>query len=721
LPEISRIDDKYYISTTSSMIDPYRLTLKDGDLFGVFDRFGDILPLGKNEQGLYYGGTRFLSHYELRINGLRPLVLSSNVDEDDILLTVDLTNPDLYSKGRLALPKDTMHIMRSKVLDGRRYVECFRFRNFGLEKVELEVEITLDSDFKDIFEIRGSRRKRRGTCLPAEQKGRTLRLAYDGLDGVRRITTVEFSLEPRQVRDRTFTFHIPVGPKSEKEMLVTVQCGDGKKERAVRTITSALGRAKRKLKRKNSSGAHVFTSNEQFNESIKRSLSDINMMLTETDYGYFPYGGIPWFCTPFGRDSIITALETLWIRPAIARGVLRFLAAHQAEEIDPQRAAEPGKIIHEMRSGEMAELGEIPFRMYYGSVDSTPLFIMLAGAYWKRTGDTQLIRRLWKNIEAALRWMDEFGDVDGDGFLEYVPDKKGLRNQGWKDSHDSVFHSDGTLAEGPIALCEVQGYRYAALLDAALLARVLKKPDLPLRLEAQALELKENFNRHFWDEELGTYVLALDGGKRPCRVSTSNAGHTLFTGIAEPERARRIAEAMTREPLFSGWGIRTVSASEVLYNPMSYHNGSVWPHDNALIAAGMSRYGLNGHFIRVFSGLFDASLFMEFQRLPELFCGFHRRSGAPPTIYPVACSPQTWAAGALIYMIQASLGLDFAAHEGKIIFRQPVLPEFLGCVHIKNLQLSDERGVDLAIRRYGNDVTIEVQHKPDDVHILVIK
>jgi glycogen debranching enzyme len=466
---------------------------------------------------------------------------------------------------------------------------------------------------------------------------------------------------------------------------------------------------------------NIYTSNDLFNESVSRSLSDIKMMLTETEYGLYPYGGIPWFCTPFGRDGLITALECLWMRPRIAGGVLKYLAARQATEEDPEKAAQPGKIMHETRNGEMAALGEIPFRLYYGSVDSTPLFVMLAGAYLRRTGDLELIRNLWGNVEAALEWMERFGDVDGDGFLEYTPHENGLVNQGWKDSQDSIFHKDGLFPEGPIALCEVQAYLYAAKKEAAAIARRLGKGNLAHRLLTEAELLREKFDEFFWDEKLGSYVLALDGRKRPCRVLASNAGHALYTGIALPERAEKLAQNLTSEPMFSGWGIRTLAADEVLYNPISYHNGSVWPHDNALIASGLAAYGFKKHFAKVFTALFDVSQFMELHRLPELFCGFHRRKGLGPTLYPVACSPQTWAAGALPLMLQAALGLSFEPENRSVIFTSPVLPGFLDHLYLRDLLVNGNRTVDLHILRLGGDITVEVLRRPADVRVVVIK
>lgn len=713
--------DKFYIAATLSVTDPRRLIAKDEDIFGVFDRYGDIAQTGQNDQGLYYGGTRFLSSYELRMNSKKMLFLSSGVDENNIVLSVDLTNPDIYSDGTLLLTKDSIHVMRSRVLLEDAFFELLTIRNFGRRRIQFLLEIAAGSDFKDIFEIRGIRRSGRGKLFAPKYGRGELTLRYQGLDNVTRTTLIRTARPPDLVKGNSLFFNIDLKHEDRDSIDIRICCLNEEERVTDLWFTDAITKRRNKLESLNTNTAEVYTSNEQFNESVKRALSDINMMLTERDHEDYPYGGIPWFCCPFGRDGIITALECLWIKPRVAEGVLKYLSATQARDFDSSKAAEPGKILHESRKGEMAALHEIPFGLYYGSVDSTPLFLMLAGAYWRRTADSGLIAELWPAIKRAIEWIEKYGDPDGDGFLEYTPHEEGLRNQGWKDSQDSVFHQDGALATGPIALCEVQGYLYAAKMESASIARFMGDEKLARRLLKEAKLLRKKFNKDFWNEEIGAYVIALDGEKKPCRVLSSNAGQVLFSGIADPLKARKVAEALVSPRAFSGWGIRTIAEGEALYNPMSYHNGSVWPHDNAIIAAGFAAYELTQYFLKVFGGIFDASLFMEFNRLPELFCGFQRRSGAAPTLYPVACTPQTWAAGSLLYMIKSSLGMSFEAENDRIVFKNPVLPEFLPGIYLRNLMVSRDKSVDLHVSRYPEGVTVEILKKSRGVSVLTYK
>ncbi len=677
--------------------------------------------MGLGEQGLYHDGTRRLSRLELLLDGRRPVLLTSTVQRETGVLLADLTNPDLAQGEEVLLPRDTLHVFSASFLWRGTCYTRLRIRNYALHEVAVRLAFSFGTDFADVFEVRGTKRERRGRLLePVVGRG-TVQLAYEGLDGRVRRTRLTFSPPPAEINEARAEFRFPLPPHEERMLYVTILCEDQGEMPRIGSFDEALERAQERLRRHRAGGVEIESSNQQFNAWVERSASDVEMMITDTPEGPYPYAGIPWFSTPFGRDGIITALEMLWLDPRLARGVLSYLAANQAREVVPEQDAEPGKILHERRGGEMAALGEIPFGRYYGSIDATPLFVVLAGAYYERTADHQLVTALWPHVEAALAWIDDYGDPDGDGFVEYERRAAhGLAVQGWKDSFDSVFHADGSLAEGPIALCEVQGYVFAARRAAAALARVLGQEERAKQLERQAEELRQRFEDAFWCEALGTYALALDGAKRPCRVRTSNAGHCLFAGIASPERARRVAQTLLEDAAYSGWGIRTVDSGEVRYNPMSYHNGSVWPHDNALIAAGFARYGLKEAAVRLLSGLFEGSRHFDLYRVPELFCGFHRRQQEGPTLYPVACSPQAWAAGAVFLFLQACLGLAIDAPQRQLRFERPALPPALRTLDIRNLRIGDAV-VDLTLDRHARDVALQLGRREGEVQLVTVK
>jgi glycogen debranching enzyme len=711
----------YYILATSPQADVHTRVLKSGDTFAVFDHSGNITPTGLGEEGIYHEGTRYLSCLLLGLNGSGPLFLSSTVKADNDLLAVDLTNPDAFVDGKTAIPRGTLHLFRSKFLWNGVCYERLRIKNYGLTAATAVVSFHFEADFADIFEVRGSKRKKKGQHLEPVVEDHAVILGYQGLDGVVRRTRLEFAPGPAAISQAEARFDVSLSPKSEKTIYLTTSFERGRNRPYVASHEEAERAAEHTLRDIQSQKPVVATSNDQFNAWVNRATADLHMMTTHMAEGPYPYAGVPWFSTPFGRDGLLTALECLWLEPALARGVLAYLAATQADDVIPLQDAEPGKILHETRNGEMAALGEIPFGRYYGSVDATLLFVAVAGAYYERTADLPFIQSIWPNVERALGWMETYGDRDGDGFIEYMrTSPQGLVQQGWKDSHDSIFHADGTLVQGPIALCEVQGYAYAAKRAAAVLAAALGNAEMAARLQNQARELQERFERAFWCDDLSTYALALDGDKRPCRVRSSNPGHCLMAGIADPERARRTAGTLLNASSFSGWGVRTLADTEVRYNPMSYHNGSVWPHDNALIACGFARYRFKPEVLQVLQGMFDASTFVDLHRLPELFCGFRRRPGEGPTLYPVACAPQAWAAAAVFMLLQACLGLEVKAIQRQLCFNYPLLPEALPDVRIHNLRIG-EASVDLQLVRHKNNVGINVLRREGQVEILMVK
>ena len=716
MPELQTAQ-QYYITTTATPADDRPRVLKYGDLFAVFNRHGDIVPTGLGEEGLFYEGTRFLCELVLYVGNARPLLLTSTISRDNFLFSADLTNVDIVADEELKIPRGTIHLHRSKFLWNGLCYDKIRVANYGLSRISAPLRLSFDADFADIFEVRGTHREKRGQRLQDEVTENSVLLAYKGLDGVLRKSKLLCSPSPRRISGSEIIFSAVLQPKEEATFYVITSCvpyQDPPPE-----WDAAFVAGKNELQEEMRGASQIHSSNQQFNDWIIRSVADIRIMIEGNPEVDYPYAGIPWFNTVFGRDGIITALECLWLAPDIARGVLRYLAEHQATHVDPQADAEPGKILHEMRRGEMAALGEVPFRCYYGSVDSTPLFIMLAGAYYERTGDLAFIEWLWPHIEAALEWIDRFGDADRDGFVEYSRHSAhGLTQQGWKDSGDSVFHADGKLAEPPIALCEVQGYVFSAKHHAAELAAMLGKAEQAKALQHQAHELQHRFEEKFWCPEINMYALALDGHKKQCQVRTSNAGQCLYTRVAHPQRATAVGRELLGADFFSGWGVRTVGSREARYNPLSYHNGSVWPHDNAIIAGGLSKYGFKELAGRILSGMLDASVFVDLHRLPELFCGLHRRGGEGPTLYPVACSPQAWAAGSAFLLLEACLGISIDGTRKRIVLEKPYLPEEITQLWLKGLGVVGSR-VDLFLERRPEGVRVHVLENQGKIDVIV--
>ena len=711
---------QFYIPATSSLLERRPRTLKHDDTFAMFDHYGDIFAGERTPEGVFHDDTRFLSRYQLTLNGRRPLLLGSSVQDDNALLSVDLTNPDTAGPGRRVLRKDSIHVLRSKFIWQAACYERLAFHNFDAVEHEVLVGLDFDADFFDLFQVRGERRPRHGALTVASSGGDTVTFSYRGLDGLERSTALHFDPPPDELALRQASLRLRLPPGERRAVFVTIRCnradGGGPPRRQ---FFHALRRARQARRKAARQQAHIETSNAVFNEVLHRSVADLAMLTTQTAYGPYPYAGIPWFSTAFGRDGILTAVQMLWVDPEMARGVLRYLARTQAHTDDAEADAEPGKILHETRAGEMARLGEVPFGKYYGTIDATPLFVVLAGLYWERTGDFATIEALWPNIVAALAWLDANAARHPDGLIAYRRRRDGgLANQGWKDSEDSIFHADGRLAAPPIALAEVQGYAWHARVLAAKLARRKGEPVLAARLDEQAEHLRRQVEARFWCEALGTYALAIDGSGEPCRIRTSNAGHLLWSGLPSRQRAARVAGILLAPPMFSGWGVRTTATGEARYNPMSYHDGSVWPHDNAVIALGLARYGHKDAVLRLLDGLFAAATYMDLRRLPELFCGFKRQAGQGPTAYPVACAPQAWASATPFALLQAALGLELDAGRGVVRFHKPRLPAFLDRVTLRGLCLDTAR-LDVLLQRTGPAVAVTTLSRQGDVRLLV--
>lgn len=704
----------YYVQPGAASLGPARRTLKSGAAFLVCDEFGDIQALGPGPEGFYLADTRFLGHLLLTVNDIRPVLLNSSILSDNRTFSADLTNPDLYEGDQLHLPRSSVHILRqARIVDDALHI-TLTLTCFAAFPVEVLCKFGVGADFADMFEVRGMTRARRGRFLAPEIRKPCAAYAYVGLDGIARHSEIHFDPPPDRLGRQGAQYRVTLQANENWMATIVVSCRSGDAKPGGRVaLASEVHHG--------TLGATLRSHDPAMGHWLLRSRSDLQMLVTLTAHGPYPFAGIPWFAAPFGRDGIITALQTLWAAPEIARGVLRFLAATQATFTDPAADAVPGKILHEARSGEMANLGEVPFKQYYGSVDATPLFVLLAGAFYQRTNDIDLIREIWPQIRAALAWITGPGDGDGDGFVEYQSNTRhGLRNQGWKDSHDAIFHHDGELAEPPIALCEVQAYVYGAFMGAASLAAALGDATQEAEFMERAAALRDRFDQAFWCEEIGTFALALDGRKRPCAVVSSNAGHTLLTGIALPDREKRVVSRLFDGHSYSGWGIRTIAEGQARFNPMSYHNGSVWPHDNSLIALGLARIGALAELSRLAQDLLDAASSFDLHRLPELFCGFARRPNQGPTAYPVACSPQAWSCGTVYALVGSLLGLDFRPRERQLRLRWPRLPATVDQIGLGGIAIGDAR-VDLVCRRQGDGVTVDVQGRVGGAEIVIVQ
>ncbi len=682
---------------------PARLfALKQGDTFVVADAFGDITGEG---DGLFHEDTRLLSLLRLSMGG-RPLeLLGSAVSEDNVVFTANLTNRPLPPIGGQSTRQGMIHVERTRLIWEGRLHERLRLRNFGELEAHLPLRLEFAADFRDMFEVRGLTRAARGRALAAAVDDDKVVLSYEGLDGLIVTSTLAFGCRPRHLAPGFAYFTLALPPSGRTDLFYEV--GPMASERPSRQrFRTAAARARLAARTIRHRGAQPRASNRLFNEWLNRSRADLALLTTEFATGPYPYAGIPWFSTAFGRDAIITSLQLLWLDASLAHGVLRFLASHQSTETSRFTDAAPGKIMHETRKGEMARLHELPFARYYGGVDTTPLFVMLAGAYGARTGDLVLLAEIWPALLAAMRWIEGAGDSDRDGFVDYARGAaSGLANQGWKDSEDSVFDAAGGDVAGPVALVEVQGYAFAAFQAMADIARWLNEPDHAVAAwRNQADRLRRAVEDRFWSDQLGTYALALDGAGRPCSVRSSNPGHLLYVGLPAPERGRRVVKELLGSAFYTGWGIRTLGHGEPRYNPMSYHNGSVWPHDTAICAAGIARYGERAGAAALTSAMFETAVTFD-MRLPELFCGFPRRPGEPPIAYPVACLPQAWAAGSAFMMLQACLGITVDGWRNVIHVDRPCLPVGIDRLIIRRLRVG-ESSVDLVFERIGEHVAV---------------
>jgi len=697
------------------------LAVKEGETFLYSDLEGNLDHGGDFGLGLYSRDTRFLSLFRMTINGRDPVLLSSS-SERGYMSHVDLTNPDLFRDDEVVVRQQTLNIRRIRAINGRLF-ERVRVKNYNPEPVEIDLEFRFGADFADIFEVRGMAREVPEPPRPPRVDGETIGFDYEGRDGVRRTTLIAFAARPDRIDVEGVTamalFRLHLGPYQTKLVGLTVDAVEDDLPPAALDFDQAVHVLRRSYEEWERGSTRIVTDNELFNQLLDRSLRDLRALWTQIGDGGVLAAGIPWYVTVFGRDSLIAAHQLLTINTRPAREALQLLADRQGTEVDDWRDEQPGKILHEIRQGELARAGIVPHTPYYGSVDSTPWFLILYAQHFRWTGDVAFAEKLLPAAQAALSWIDRYGDLDGDGFVEYLcRSPRGMRNQGWKDSHDAIVHEDGRLAEPPIALAEVQAYVFLAKERMADVYRALGREEDATRLELEALRLRARFNEAFWMEDERYFAAALDGEKRQVRTVMSNPGHGLYCGIVDPDKADAVVKRLLSPDMFSGWGIRTMSKAAAAYNPMSYHNGSVWPHDNALIAAGMKRYGLARSTNRVATSLFDAAITADYLRLPELFCGFTRRTPNRPVSYPIACSPQAWAAGSPFLMLQAILGISARAHENLLRVNQPQLPTWLNTVEVRNLMIGQSR-ISLVFRREGEITSFSLLHREGDVRVVM--
>lgn len=691
------------------------VVIKGEDLCLLTESDGSVPIEDGHGFGLYYHDCRFLNGYEMKIDGARPTELVSTATQG-FMAVIELTNPDLQGSDGHVIKKETLGIKWTRLIasTGPALLDEIALRNFGFGPVELPFSLTFLAEFEDTFAVRGMLAQEQGKLREPRWENGSLHFLYHGADGIFRSLSVHFSPQPHRTDGTTAHFRIRLRSEESTRISVSLAVAESRSLDEVRPkmhgrpdvqrLTRSMGDAAEKWLAERT---EVRSANMLLNKILDRSLRDLyTLKSTLKNQEYFA-AGVPWFVALFGRDSLMAALEALAYAPEVAAQTLRVLAIHQGDKVDHWRDEEPGKILHELRVGEMAHLHEVPQTPYYGSVDATLLFLILIGRHTAWSGDLKLFNDLKGPIERALAWMARYGDRNGDGYVEYQSaSQHGLTNQGWKDSGDAIVNDDGSLAAPPISLVEVQGYAYLAKTALADLYRRGGEPERAEQLQRQAEELRARFNRAFWLEGKGTYALALQAGGQPAAVVSSNPGQALWSGIADPEKGRRTVERLMADDMFSGWGVRTLSEQERRYNPIGYHLGTVWPHDNAVIAAGCRRYGRDDAALRIFRGIFEAATNFTHYRLPEVFAGFRRRDYDVPVHYPVACHPQAWAAGAMPYLVESILGLVPQAFDRRLVIARPLLPDFIESLDVCHLRVGDAC-VDLHFKR-ASDGTVAV-------------
>jgi glycogen debranching enzyme len=699
---------------------------KAGDVFFLSERNGELPADNQDGFGLYYHDCRYLDGYRIRFSGTPPNVLVSAANRGSIA-EFELTNEQLQVPDAKSIPVQTFGVHIQRVIDGDRLTvhDLITIDNYDVQSHELPLSFDFESHFEDLFEIRGLHPKKIGRENKPEWRDGVLVLSYSGADGVLRRTEVHFEPTPTKSSGNSAEYHLKLNAGQREQLNISFEIVETRERPAIgKRFRSKPDEVAHGIDRAShhwlAGCAEVQSNSVQLTRVMQRSLLDLGILRSELDgYHYFA-AGLPWYGALFGRDSIISALQTLAYAPTIAEETIRLLAKYQGTKNDDWRDEEPGKILHELRRGELANLNEIPQTPYYGAVDSTPLFLILVGEHANWTGDLGLFKDIRQHVDRALHWMDHGGAHPNGKYLSYASkSSKGLGNQGWKDSGDSVMNSDGSLATPPIALVEVQGYVYRAKRLIADLYGRAGENQIADRLRGQAAELKRAFNRDFWVESKNFYAIALQKDNRPAAVISSNPGQALWSGIIDDNKAEAVVDHLAAEDMFSGWGIRTLSHKERRYNPIGYHLGTVWPHDNSIIAAGLRRYGFNKQALQILESIVSAGQHFEHARLPEVFGGFSQRDFSIPVRYPVACHPQAWAAGSVPFMMSSLLGLSANAFNNHLRVVRPVLPSFVNELDFRRIKIGDST-IDLHFERVRDaEVHVDVVNRNGSIQVEV--